>query len=416
MRRGAVRGNPVREVLAAWILASVAGCSSGPDGAPLTETEEAALRSQSAEVEAEIAKAIADRAFPGASIAIGTAGRVLYLRGFGRLDYSAGAPAVTPDTIYDLASLTKVIGTTSAAMVLVQEGRIALDDPVSKWIPEARGSAVADATIRDLLTHRAGLPAWIALYKERPAGRGADWFIERILREPLAAPRGERTIYSDLGMILVGEILSRAAGEGLDAFVDRRVFRPLGMEMTLYRPPARLLDRIAPTEEDASWRGKVVHGEVHDENAASMGGVAGHAGLFSTARDLARFASAILSARLGERGPFPVDAKTVLAFTAPEGASGESSSPGADRAIGWGLASPGGSSGSLFSAASFGHTGFTGTSIWIDPEARLFVVLLTNRVHPTRENQKIGGVRRRVHDAAVRDWHDRIARALRTAR
>jgi len=387
-------------------LAAVAGCSSAPDGSPLTETEEAALRSESTEVEAEIAKAITDRAFPGASIAIGTANRVLYLRGFGRLDYQASAPSVTPDTIYDLASLTKVIGTTTALMLLVQDGRITLDDPVEKWIPEARDAAIAGAPLRDILTHRAGLPAWVALYKERPADRGADWFIERILKEPLAAPRGERTIYSDLGMILAGEILSRAAGEGLDAFIDRRVFQPLGMASTLYRPPADLRDRIAPTEDDTIWRGRVVHGEVHDENAASMGGVAGHAGLFSTVRDLARFAAAILAARLDEQSPFLVRAEIVRSFTAPTGA-------GADRAIGWDLPAPGGSSGSLFSVSSFGHTGFTGTSIWIDPESQLFVVLLTNRVHPTRENQKIRDVRRRVHDAAARDWRERIAKPVR---
>jgi beta-N-acetylhexosaminidase len=331
-------------------------------------------------------------AFPGGVLAVGYRGSLAHLRPFGRLTYDADAPPVTADTLYDLASLTKVVATTTMAMILVDEGRLDLDQPVQRFLPGFQGPGKEAVTVRHLLTHSSGLDATAPLYKEL---RGRAAFVERIERMDLVYPPGSRSVYSDLGIILLGEILERVAGQPLDAFARERVFEPLGMRDTMFRPPAELRPRIAPTELDP-WRGRVVRGEVHDENAFAMGGVAPHAGLFGTAGDLARFAQMLLNGGvLGDRRI--VSRKTVELFTRKAGI------PGSDRALGWDIKSAEGSSaGTLFSSLSFGHTGFTGTSIWIDPERQLYVILLTNRVHPTRENQLIREVRPAVADAVMR--------------
>ncbi|HEX7180470.1 MAG TPA: serine hydrolase, partial [Thermoanaerobaculia bacterium] len=299
---------------------------------------------------------------------------------------------VTAGTLYDLASLTKVVATTTMAMILVDEGKLDLDRPVRDFLPGFQGPGKEAVTVRHLLTHSSGLAAVAPLFQEI---RGRAAYLERIQAMDLVYPAGSRSTYSDLGIILLGEILERVAGQPLEAFVRERVLDPLGMRDTRFRPPARLRPRIAPTEHD-TWRGRLVHGEVHDENAFALGGVAPHAGLFGTAPDLARFAQMLLNGGV-LHGRRIVSRETVERFTRRAGI------PGSDRALGWDTRSAEGSSaGTLFSLRSFGHTGFTGTSIWIDPERRLYVILLTNRVHPTRENVLIREVRPAVADAVVR--------------
>ncbi len=331
-------------------------------------------------------------AFPGGVLAVGDRETLLHLHAFGRLSYDADAPPVTAGTLYDLASLTKVVATTTMAMILVDEGRLDLDQPVMEILPGFQGPGKEAVTVRHLLTHSSGLQAIAPLYKEI---KGKAAFAERIQAMDLEYPTGSRSVYSDPGIILLGEILEQAAGQPLEAFVRERIFEPLGMRDTLFRPPAELRSRIAPTEIDP-WRGRLIHGEVHDENAFALGGVAPHAGLFGTAGDLSRFAQMLLNGGISN-GRRIVSRETVELFTRRAGI------PGSDRALGWDTKSAEGSSaGTLLSSRSFGHTGFTGTSIWMDPERQLFVILLTNRVHPSRENNLIREARPAVADAVVR--------------
>jgi CubicO group peptidase (beta-lactamase class C family) len=306
---------------------------------------------------------------------------------------------VEADTLYDLASLTKVVATTTMAMILVDEKRLDLDRPVHAFLPAFQGPEKEGVTVRHLLTHSSGLPATAPLFREV---RGKAAYAERIAAMDLGYPPGSKSVYSDLGVILLGEILEKTAGRPLDVFVRERVFLPLGMKHTGFRPPRPLWPRIAPTENDP-WRGRMIQGEVHDENAFAMGGVAPHAGLFSTAGDLARFARMLLKG-----GGRIVSRQTLELFTAKAGI------PDSDRALGWDTKSAEGSSaGTLFSPDSFGHTGFTGTSIWIDPERQIFVILLTNRVYPTRENNLIREVRPAVADAVVRALYSDVSRGQR---
>ncbi len=356
-----------------------------------------------AEVDRVIDRFLAEGAFPGGVLAVGYRGALVHLRPFGRLgvDDGAGSAAsgmVTADTVYDLASLTKVVATTTMAMILVDQQRLDLDSPVQDFLPLFVGEAKEKVTVRHLLTHSSGVDWWAPLYQEI---EGKQAYVERIQAMDLIYQPGSSTKYSDLGLILLGEILERVAGEPLDDFVRRRVFEPLGMRDTLFRPGTELLRRIAPTENDP-WRGRVVRGEVHDENAHALGGVAPHAGLFSTAGDLARFAQMMVGGGVFEHRRI-VSRATVEAFTRKAGLVDDSY-----RGLGWDTKSPEKSSaGSLFSTSSYGHTGFTGTSIWIDPERQLFVILLTNRVHPSRDNLLIRQVRPAVADAVVRALAER---------
>jgi len=347
---------------------------------------------------------VESRAFPGGVLAVGRDGALVHLRAFGRLSYDADAPPVAADTLYDLASLTKVVVTTTLSMVLVDEGKLDLDARVHAFFPAFSGPAKELVTIRQLLTHSGGLQWWAPLYKEV---KGKPAYLGRIVAMDLAYAPGTKSVYSDLGIILLGDILERVGGMPFEAMARTRVFRPLEMMDAQYRPPADLLPRIAPTEDDP-WRGRVVRGEVHDENAAALGGVAPHAGLFATASDLAHLAEMLL-----DGGSFGgrriVSRATVELFTERAGV------PASSRALGWDTptdeagersSAPGqpgySSAGSLLSPRSFGHTGFTGTSMWMDPERGLYVILLTNRVHPTRDNDRIREVRARVADAVVR--------------
>ncbi len=341
---------------------------------------------------------VAKHAFPGGVAAVGYRGKLVYLHPFGHQTYDPASPAVTADTLYDLASLTKVIATTTMAMMMVDEGRLNLDEKVHDFLPRFTGPEKDQVTVRELLTHSAGILWWAPLYESL---HGKEEYLHAIEKLDLVTPPGTAEKYSDLGIILLGAILERVAGEPEDRFVREHVFSPLGMKDTMWKPPAALLPRIAPTENDTTWRHRVMHGEVHDENAYALGGVAPHAGLFSTAPDLARFAQMMLW-KGDYDGQRIVARSTVETFTRKAGIV-----PGSDRAIGWDTKSATGSSaGTLFSPDSFGHTGFTGTSIWFDPDRQLFLVLLTNRVYPTRENQLIREARPAVADAVIRALAD----------
>ncbi|HSG69232.1 MAG TPA: serine hydrolase domain-containing protein [Planctomycetaceae bacterium] len=347
-------------------------------------------------VEKVLQQAVEDGAFPGCTAIVGSHDQILWQGAFGTLDETKSS-AVKQDTIYDLASLTKVVGTTTVTMQLVARQKLSLDDTVAKWIPEfVTAEAKADdsprtrVTIRHLLTHTSGLPSWKPFYKTADSYRS---LLEEVTAEPLEVEPGTRYKYSDMGMILMGEILSRAESKPLAKLEQELVFIPLKMNDTLRNPPAALLPRIALTER-SSETGDYIHGVVHDENSASGEGLTGHAGLFSTTGDLAKFAQEMLRALQGESRVLPTE--QVRDFTKRQKLPGN-----ARRGLGWQTFTSGYSGGTRLSETAFGHTGFTGTSIWIDPERDLFLILLTNRVHPTRENGKIGSVRVKFADAVV---------------
>jgi CubicO group peptidase (beta-lactamase class C family) len=277
-------------------------------------------------------------------------------------------------------------------MQLVGAGRMGLNAPVGRYLPDWKGAADSAVTVRRLLTHSGGLPAWRALYKEATSADDARAIA--LATMPDTAP-GVRTLYSDLDFIFLGLIVERVSGQSLDRYLDANVFGPLGMTSTRFRPPAEWRARIAPTEVDP-WRQRHLRGEVHDENAFSLGGVSGHAGLFSSAADLTRFAQSYL--RWGRTPTGRVwDSTTVAQFITPQ------ANPAPKRALGWEVPTGGNSAGTRLSVSdqAFGHTGFTGTSLWVAPGEDLFILLLTNRVNPTRENRRIGAVRVAVADAVM---------------
>lgn len=333
--------------------------------------------------------ALGEHVAPGASLAVGRWGRIVHIRGYGRLDTAQASPEVDENSIYDMASLTKVIATTTAAMILEEQGLLDLDRTVASYVPELNAPDKAGITIRMLVTHRGGFEAFAALYRDT---KGRDEYLTKINARALKSLPGSATVYSDWDLILLQLVLERITGQTLDRFTAERIFAPLGMTSTMFNPDsAAYWQRVAPTEID-SLRGGLVRGKVHDENANAMGGVSGHAGLFSSARDLTIFAQMLLNG--GEyNGVRIVKSATLARWTAPQ-------SRVSSRALGWDTPSLGSSSGNYFSPRSFGHTGFTGTSIWIDPERGLFVILLTNRVNPGRDNQRHVPLRRAVADAA----------------
>ena len=340
--------------------------------------------------------------YPGAALIVGRRDTILFAKGYGHLTWSASSPAVDPDsTIYDLASLTKVIATTTSLMLLVERGQVRLDEPVSTYIVELKGPQTAGITVRQLLTHTSGLRADLP-DPELRAIRDSAALMARVLRETPRVPPGTRVIYSDLNAILLGEVVRRVAGESLDAFVAREVFAPLGLHQTMFRPPSRLRARIAPT---GVWRGHPVAGTVNDGSAFRLRGVSGNAGVFSTAADVARFAQFVLRGGTTRDGRRLVREETVRLFTSKATAFGAGTEA---RALGWQAVPTGesvSSAGTLFGPRSYGHTGWTGTSLWIDPDRDLFVVLLTNRAYVPRARRPftlLKQVRSGVADAAAR--------------
>jgi serine-type D-Ala-D-Ala carboxypeptidase len=329
--------------------------------------------------------------YPGASVVVGRKGAIVWQKGFGRVGWTSDASDVEADeTIYDLASLTKVVGTTTAVMILFDEGKIRLDDYVVKYLPEFTGGGRELVTIRLLLEHRSGLPAGRDLWR---IAHTAEEARAAALQTPLIAAPGQYYEYSDLGADVLAFMVESVTGKRLDLFLDDRVFSRLGMADTHFRPDATLRGRIAPTELTPP-RGYPLRGEVHDENAYALGGVAGHAGLFSTASDLAIFAQMLLNGGTFNGTRILADS-TVSLFT--KRAAGT-------RALGWDTCAGEFGCGKYMSANAYGHTGFTGTSLWIDPDRDMFVVLLTNRVHAAKARRPakvISDVRADLADAAA---------------
>lgn len=350
--------------------------------------------------------AMAQGAAPGVALAVGRYGRLVHLKAYGHIDNTPDSPPVTDSTMFDMASLTKVVATTTALMMLEDEGRLNLDSTVRSYIPELTDSAKAKITVREILTHSAGFEAFAPLWREH---KGRADYLAQINARPLIYAPGDSMVYSDWDFILAGFIVERLSGMPLDQFVATRVWQPLGMHDTGFNPlgpvptdsictaPFRadnpILNRIAVTEMDTAFRHIKVHGIVHDENACALGGVAGHAGLFSSVRDAAVFSQMILNG--GQyNGVRLIQPTTVARWTARQGKN-------SSRAIGWDTPSENSSAGRFFSPRSFGHTGFTGTSIWMDPERGVFVVLFTNRVNPTRANLRHEALRRDVANAVM---------------
>lgn len=336
-------------------------------------------------------RGVRDSVFPGAIAVIGNGEGVLAEASAGRIDWADGAPAPDEHTLWDIASLTKVVGMTTAMMQLVEQERIALDAPVQRYLPEWQGAGKERVTVRNLLTHSSGLKPFRELFRETTDAEVAK---RLVLETPLDTAAGVRMVYSDLGAILAGWIIERVSGMPLDEYLERHVFEPLGMRETMYNPPFEVLARVAPTEVDP-WRARHVRGEVHDENAYVLGGVSAHAGLFSSAHDLARFARMLLHGGT-------LDSARVVREATLRDFSRVQNAVLSHRALGWETPSGANSAGRLLRRPAFGHTGFTGTSIWIDPVNDRFVILLTNRVNPTRANSRIGPFRTAVADLSYR--------------
>jgi CubicO group peptidase (beta-lactamase class C family) len=403
---------PLMHAARPWIFAAVAtgltvGChrSPSPGTRPTMEAGAAAVavppladRAIRDSVQAVLDRALADSAFPGAIAVVGTRSRVIAQYAVGHLDW---APSPVPDehTLWDLASLSKVVGMTSGMMQLVSEHKVDLDAPVQRYFPNWTGPNKERVTIRHLLTHTSGLPAFKA-YDE--ITHDPDSLAKLMFSTPLDTLPGVRMVYSDIGAYMAGRVLEKVSGETLDAYVHNHVFEPAGMHETMYKPPASLLARIAPTEVDPR-RGGLVRGKVHDERAYYLGGVSAHAGIFSSTHDLARFAQMYLNDGV-------IDGVRVLPSAQIRQFTAFVDSTFSNRGIGWqkpdlpGMRFTNPSSawaGHLMSNQAFGHTGFTGTSIAIDPPHDIFIVLLTNRVNPTRANNKITAVRRQLADAVM---------------
>ena len=376
-------------LLAALVIAA----ADMTDTSGLPEREPAAVGMSSARlstIDRVVQRGIDAGGYPGAAVVVGRKGYSVLSRGFGALDWSGRARVSSRESLYDLASLTKVVATTTAIMVLFDAGKVDLDAPVSRYLPDFSGGRRDQVTVRHLLTHRAGLPAGRELWRiaKTPAAARAA-----VLASPIQCTPGSCYEYSDLGADLLGFVAEAASGQSLDAFLERSVFTKLGMTDTYFRPDAMSSVRTAPTEI-APPRGYPLRGEVHDENAYALGGVAGHAGLFSTAEDLSVFAQMLLDGGV-YNGVRVVSDSAVALFT--KRAAGH-------RALGWDTCDGGAGCGQYMSERAFGHTGFTGTSLWIDPDRQMFVILLTNRVHAARArrpSQVIADVRNDLADAAV---------------
>ncbi|HEX8557881.1 MAG TPA: exo-beta-N-acetylmuramidase NamZ domain-containing protein, partial [Pyrinomonadaceae bacterium] len=357
-------------------------------------------------IDGAVAEAIGRGELPGAVVLVARRGGVVWRKAYGARALVPGREEMTPDTVFDVASLTKVVATTTSAMILVERGRLRLADPVSRYIPELKGEGRERITVEHLLTHRSGYAPDFDLAEP---WSGHEEMLKRLYAEPLRSAPGARFVYSDIGMIALGEVVGRVAGEPLDAFARRNIFEPLGMKDTGFRPPAGLRARVAPTESVRGMRsylggagaagpdaGRMLRGEVHDPTANRMGGVAGHAGLFSTADDLAVFCQMILNG--GEYGGARILSPLGVAeMTRPR----QVTEDGGARGLGWDVHTTFSTNrGDLFPVGSFGHTGFTGTSLWLDPASETFVVFLSNRVHPEGKGD-VGPLRARVANVAA---------------
>jgi len=368
-------------------------------------------------IQTALQSAVDDGVFPGAQLAVRLRGELQCVAVAGRLSSEPPGLPVQPTTVYDLASLTKPLATVTSVLLLIQRAKVALVDPVQEVLAELEGAPIGQATVRELLTHRSGLPGWRPFYERLDAegvapdlsGRNQpvkQQVLKMIHDEPLIYVRGERSVYSDLGFMLLGFLVERLSGMALDLWCEEAIVRPLRADPMMFCPAAGRahldavcpvdVSRIAPTEQ-GEWRDRLLRGEVHDENAAAMGGVAGHAGLFGTAESVLAVSGAWLRGYHGRESI--LDGELVRQFATRQESAARSS-----WALGWDTPSAPSSSGSSFSERSFGHLGYTGTSLWIDPLCELEVVLLSNRVHPNRRNEKIKVFRPYLHDLVFREF------------
>ena len=340
----------------------------------------------SAALDAQMRQAVSSGLIPGGVLLVGHDGQIVHRKAYGQRALVPAREAMTLDTIFDLASLTKVVATTPAVMKLVEQGKLRINDPVTVYLPEFQGGK-SDITIRDLLTHFSGLPPDLAL---TPSWSGYDTGIKKALIDKPTYPPGQRFVYSDVNFELLGEIVRRLSGQTLDRFVREQVYAPLGMRDTQFLPPASLIPRIAPTEVDDAT-GKPWRGIVHDPTSRFMGGVAGHAGVFSTVSDLSLYCEMLLG--LGSRAGTQVfSPATVKKFTEPNSPPDQPALRGLGFDIDSSYSSP---RGELFPIGSYGHTGFTGTSLWIDPASKTYVILLTNYIHP-KSGKSLNALRRSI--------------------
>lgn len=360
-------------------------------------------------IQAALQTAVDDGVFPGAVLAVRLRGELRCLAAAGRLSSEPPGPPVQPTTIYDLASLTKPLATATSVLLLIQRKQLNLDDPIQQFLGDLSGAPIGQATVRDLLTHRSGLPGWRPLYERldasegNPEGCGGQvdrrQDVLRLIRdESLIYQRGERSLYSDLGFILLGYLVERISGLPLDRWFEQTISLPLNAHPLSFLPATTAgidMTGVAPTEYDER-RHRLLRGDVHDENAAAMGGVAGHAGLFGTAESVLTISGAWLRAYGGN--PSLLNGDLVRQFATRQRFGDQAS-----WALGWDTPSAPSSSGAHFSAQSFGHLGYTGTSLWIDPTCELEVVLLSNRVHPSRKNEKMKQFRPAIHDLVYRE-------------
>ncbi len=343
--------------------------------------------------------------FPGAVLFVRQQGEIRFHQAIGHTSSLPDAPTVQVDTIYDLASLTKPLATASSFLLLVQSQQVSLTQTLATILEETKGTPLGQVLLKDLLSHQGGLPAWRPFYQAFPPvfpsepefrQQRMQAVMELILKEPLDRTSSLTSVYSDLGYMLLGVVVERVTGQSLNIFTKDQIFRPLQVRSLTFgiqdRKDVDVLKNISPTEEDP-WRGRLLHGEVHDENAAALGGVAGHAGLFGTAQAVGRVTQSWLDSYRGKPSIF--QGEVFRQFVKAQ--------PGTSWGLGWDTPSQPSSSGQWFSPESFGHLGFTGTSVWIDPVRELEVIFLSNRVHPTRDNQAIKTFRPKLHDAIIQE-------------
>lgn len=345
-------------------------------------------------VDSLISVGIEKHAFPGAAVAIGRAGVITALKGYGYYTYNKETP-ITPSSLFDIASLTKAVATTTAAMLLYEEGRLDLDSPVFQYLPEFAQNDKKGVTIRHLLSHSSGLPSYRPFHTMGLKTR--QQVIDAIMAEGLQYRPGTKQRYSDLGMIVMALVIEEITSQDFGYFCKSRIFEPLGMTKTGFRPVGNGRDpAVVPTENDRQFRKRLIQGEVHDETAYLLGGTAGNAGIFSTAEDLARFAYMLVNDGQIDGKQFLKKDSIELFTTRVKKTDGNT------RALGWDTRGKreNSSAGRLFGPRSYGHTGFTGTSLWIDPDQKLFVLLLTNRVYPSRNNSRHVSIRSELADIA----------------
>lgn len=351
--------------------------------------------------------------FPGAVLLVSICEEIAFHKAFGFRSIIPEKKLMTENTVFDIASLTKVVATTTAIMILIKEGRTSLENKISEFIPEFNCEEKKNITIRHLLNHCAGLPDWLPLYmdlleKQKTTSdffkyKGKQYIYSRVNKEPLVYAPEESYKYSDIGFIILGEIIEIVCRKDLDKYCEEKIFKPLSLSATFYNnlfEPALILEQknlFFASTENCPWRKKILEGEVHDDNAYAMGGIAGHTGVFSTGMDLHRFTKEILKCYSGD-GSF-IPQRTVREFLTRQDIV-----RGSSWALGWDTPSPDiSTSGHYFSEKSAGHLGYTGTSIWIDLEREIIVILLTNRVHPTRENKSIARFRPEIHDLVMKE-------------